>query len=127
MKPWIALLAAALLVAPAIIAQNKPAEPRVEEPKENPNADAPKADGTVTVAFEYDGLVFVETKINGKVPYKLLFDSGATQSVLNQRLADDLGLKQHVMPGGVQGVGTAEAKLVVLDSVEIGEFRKGKS
>ncbi len=128
MKPWIALLAAALLVGPAIIAQDKPAEPRVEEPKENPKADAPKAaDGTVSVDFEYDGLVFVQTKINGKGPYKFLFDSGATQSVLNQRLADDLGLKQHDMPGGVQGVGTAEAKLVVLDSVEIGGFRKGKS
>lgn len=125
MKLWITRLfalslAIGLLVSSATLAQDapKPAEPEKKtESKDN---------ATSTVDFTFEGLMFVQTKVNGKGPYKFLFDSGATQSVLNERLAKELGLELHDMPGGVQGVGTAEAKLVVLDSMEIGEFKRGE-
>ncbi len=119
MKFWLTSLATVMLLAgfaQAPQAQDKPAQPKTStDPR------------TTVVDFEYDGLVFVQTKVNDKGPFKFLFDSGATQSVVNERLANQLELEQHEMPGGVQGVGTAEASLVVLDSVEIGGFKKGKS
>ncbi|MCC7510307.1 MAG: aspartyl protease family protein [Planctomycetes bacterium] len=127
MKRWMMrlfalALAAGFLASTATMAQDapKPADPDKKTESKPSNSD------TVTVGFEFEGLMFVQVKVNGKGPYKFLFDSGATQSVLNARLATELDLEQHDMPGGVQGVGTAEAKLVVLDSLEIGEFKRGE-
>lgn len=105
-------LLAAFFWQPAAVAQEAPEQ-----------AD----DLTHSVDFEFEGLMFVQAKVNGKGPYKFLFDSGATQSVLNERLAKELSLELHDMPGGVQGVGEAEAKLAVLQSVEIGGFKRGKN
>jgi predicted aspartyl protease len=120
MKFWLTSFATVMLLAGlahAPSAQDKPAEPKLTP------ADA----RTTVVDFEFDGLIFVQTRVNGQGPFKFLFDSGATQSVVNERLAELLELEQHEMPGGVQGVGTAEASLVVLDSVDVGGFTKGKS
>lgn len=118
MTPRLFALAAlaAFLVHSAVIAQDAPPAPEAEQDSLTHVAD-----------FEFDGLMFVQAKVNGKGPYKFLFDSGATQSVLNERLAKELDLELHDMPGGVQGVGEAEAKLAVLQSVEIGGFKRGKN
>ncbi|MBX3460329.1 MAG: aspartyl protease family protein [Planctomycetes bacterium] len=125
MKLWITRLfalslAIGLLASAATLAQDAP---KPADPEKKTEA---KDIATSTVDFEFEGLMFVQTKVNGKGPYKFLFDSGATQSVLNERLAKELGLELHDMPGGVQGVGTADAKLVVLDSMEIGGFKRGE-
>lgn len=120
-----ALALFALLLAPTTLtrAQEKPAEPKTE-----PKATEKKDSNQVTFDFEFEGLMFVQTKVNGKGPYKFLFDSGATQSVVNARLAKELELKQYDSPGGVQGVGEAkDVKMVVLDSVDVGGFTKGKT
>ncbi|MBX3474199.1 MAG: aspartyl protease family protein [Planctomycetes bacterium] len=119
----LALLACLLAPATLTNAQEKPAEPKAE-----PKAETKKDPNQVTFDFEFEGLMFVQTKVNGKGPYKFLFDSGATQSVLNARLARELELKLHDSPGGVQGVGEAkDVKMVVLDSMDIGGFAKGKT
>lgn len=117
-----ALALFACLLAPATLtrAQEKPVEP-----KDEPKAAEKKDSNQVTFDFEFEGLMFVQTKVNGKGPYKFLFDSGATQSVVNARLAKELELKEYDSPGGVQGVGEAkDVKMVVLDSVDVGGFTK---
>jgi len=118
----IALLACLLAPATLTRAQEKPAEPKAE-----PKSTEAKDTNKVEFDFEFEGLMFVQVKVNGKGPFKFLFDSGATQSVLNARLTKQLELKEHDSGGAVQGVGSAEAKLVVLDSVDVGGFTKGKT
>ncbi len=127
MKRWLQTLLAvamlAALLAPCTITSAQDAPKPAEEEKTEAE---PEGDG-LTVPFEFEGLIFIQVKVNGKGPYKFLFDSGATQSVINQRLTKEFGLKEHDMPGGgVQGVGTAEAKLVVLDNMQIGSYERGK-
>lgn len=129
MKRWTKALAALVmlagLIAPVSMTQAQDA-PKPAEAK--PVEDKTTESDSLTVPFEFEGLIFIQVKVNGKGPYKFLFDSGATQSVLNDRLATELDLEKHDMPGGggVQGVGTAEAKMVVLDNVEIGGYSRGK-
>lgn len=129
MKRWmqgmLAVAMLACLLAPATVAEAQEAPKPAEEEKKT---EAKTDDERVAVEFTFEGLIFVQTKVNGKGPYKFLFDSGATQSVINDRLADELGVEKHDMPGGggVQGVGTAEAKMVVLDDIEINDYSRGK-
>jgi hypothetical protein len=57
-------------------------------------------------------LPLVAVKINGKGPYRLLFDTGANVTVLQRRVADEL--KLPVLRDG------QESKLVAVDRMEIG-------
>jgi predicted aspartyl protease len=128
MPDWkMKLLGAAMLVAllsPLVIAQDTPPPANGEDD----NAEQPVNDGRTTVVpFRFDGLVFVDVTVNGQGPYEMLFDSGATQSVLNRRLAEELNLEQHDAGTAVQGVGAAEAKLAVVNSIAIGDFKRDKS
>ncbi|MCA8916176.1 MAG: aspartyl protease family protein [Planctomycetes bacterium] len=135
MKRWIQTLAAVVLLAglvvPCVITSAQDAPKAKDEKKAEKKTEAApeevEGDG-LTVPFEFEGLIFIQVKVNGKGPYKFLFDSGATQSVINQRLSKEFGLEEHDMPGGggVQGVGEAEAKLVVLDNLQIGGYERGK-
>ena len=115
----LAVPALALLIAPThgVAAQ--------DAPKAKSEKTAPSR-GDTSIDFRYEGLMFVNVTVNGKGPYEFLFDSGATQSVLNERLAKELGLELHDSPGAVQGVGSAEAKLCVLDSIVMGDFKREK-
>ncbi|MCB9895213.1 MAG: aspartyl protease family protein [Planctomycetes bacterium] len=130
MKRWMQTLAAVVLLAglvvPCVITSAQDA-PKAKEEKKTEAEPKVEGDG-LTVPFEFEGLIFIQVKVNGKGPYKFLFDSGATQSVINERLTKEFKLEEHDMPGGggVQGVGEAEAKLVVLDNIEIGGYERGK-
>lgn len=121
------LLAAGLLAVPALSLLIAPTHnvAAQDAPKAGSEKTAP-ARGDTSIDFRYDGLVFVDVMVNGKGPYEFLFDSGATQSVVNERLAKELGLELHDSAGAVQGVGTADAKLCVLDSVLMGSFKREK-
>jgi len=128
MKRWIhSLFAVALLacfLAPTTLVRAQEAPKGGDKPVEKPAKDA----NSVSFPFEFEGLMFVQIKVNSKGPYKFLFDSGATQSVVNARLAKELELKEYDSPGGVQGVGEAkDVKMVVLDSIDLGGFTKGKT
>src|ERR1700682_1438317 len=58
-------------------------------------AEAPKS---VTVPFELlkTGHMTVMVKVNGKGPYKLIFDTGAPITLLNNKIARQAGLLQDV-------------------------------
>jgi hypothetical protein len=65
-------------------------------------ADAPKKEETapkaVTVPFELlkTGHMTVQVKVNGKGPYKLIFDTGAPITLLNNKIAREAGLLKDV-------------------------------
>ena len=68
-------------------------------------------------------LLFTEVYINGTGPYRFLVDTGATQTVLSNRLAKTLGLKQitsNIMHG-VGGDGKLESPIYRADSLKIGD------
>ncbi len=81
-KLFVALAAAALVAAPAVA--QKPAV-----------KDVTKA---VVVPFELlkTGHMTVMVKVNGKGPYKLIFDTGAPINLFNNKVARDAGLLKGV-------------------------------
>lgn len=128
MKKWMAgmcLLVMAIMPAISVSAQDAPE--KNDDAKKTEAKPAAK-DGVHKVAFRNEGLLFCDVTVNGKGPYNFLFDSGASISVLNEKVAKTLELELHDMPGGgISGVGTQEAKMAVIDSIHVGGFEKGKS
>lgn len=122
----LSIAAFALLLSPSVITKAQDA-PKPDE-KKTESAPDEKSDLT-SVDFEtVGGLMFVKVKVNNKGPYDFLFDSGAQISVISQRLATELDLETADMPGGgMQGVGKAEAKAVVVENFDMGVWKRGKT
>jgi predicted aspartyl protease len=96
-----------------------------EDPR--PAAVEPPATRTAgEVAFELRGpggaALVVPVEVNGEGPFDFVLDTGATLMCLDQRLADQLNLRQDARRTGVAaGVeGTGRLQLVRLDSVRLG-------
>ena len=69
------------------------------------------------------GLLFTEVRINGQGPYRFLIDTGATQTVITEKLATKLGLKKistNIMHG-VGGEGKVDSPVFRVDSVKVGD------
>jgi predicted aspartyl protease len=68
-------------------------------------------------------LLFTQATIDGKGPYKFVIDTGATQMVLSERLAQDLGLKAitSTVMHGVGGGGKVDTKLYKVSQLKIGD------
>jgi hypothetical protein len=105
------LLALALLLLPLVAAR---AEDRVKDKKDK---EAPQ-EKPITVPFEMlkTGHITVMVKVNGKGPYKLIFDTGAPLMLLNNKVAKEAGLlkdakKPLFAPFGSMG----EAKIEMLE------------
>jgi len=67
--------------------------------------------------------LFTEVMINGKGPYRFILDTGATQTVLSEKLAGTLGLKRigtNIMYG-LGGDGKVESPIYRADSVKVGD------
>jgi hypothetical protein len=81
MRPILFTLALALVTAGSLAA------PAKLEPKEKPAKP-------VTVPFELlkSGHMAVLVKVNGKGPFKLIFDTGAPMSLVNNKLAKESGM-----------------------------------
>ncbi|MBA4064770.1 MAG: serine protease [Isosphaera sp.] len=89
--------------------------------------DPPKADGKpVVVPFELlsSRHMAVQVMVNGKGPYRLIFDTGAPTNLVNNRLAKDAGvLKKGDAPAlPLFGMGGAKT----LDSLAIGGVKLEK-
>ena len=72
-----ALLLAAFLTAPA----------RADTPKQEKSAK-----GVVPFEILKTGHMTVKVKVNGKGPYRLIFDTGAPINLLNNKIAEEAGL-----------------------------------
>ena len=67
--------------------------------------------------------LFAEVSINGQGPFRFLVDTGATQTIMGEKVATKLGLKKiatNVM-FGVGGEGKVEAPMFRADSIKVGE------
>ncbi|MCC6572749.1 MAG: aspartyl protease family protein [Planctomycetes bacterium] len=110
------VLALIALLAPATLvrAQDKPA----------PKAEAKTDAYTSSTTFRYEGLIFVDAMVNGKGPYNFLFDSGASTSILGERLATELAIKTVKSPMGAQGVGTQDMSLAIVETLRLADFER---
>ena len=79
------LLVLAVLLVPSL---------RGDEPKAKPDAKP------IVVPFETlpSGHMAVMVKVNGKGPYKLIFDTGAPITLMNNKIAKEAGLLKGVRP-----------------------------
>jgi hypothetical protein len=86
-----------------------------------PLAAAPAADKAVTVPFELlkTGHMTVMVKVNGKGPYKLIFDTGAPITLLNTKVAKEAGLIKGKPKSPFGFLGAAEP--VKVKELEVGE------
>ncbi|MCE9562514.1 MAG: aspartyl protease family protein [Planctomycetes bacterium] len=111
------LLAGFALLPTLTVAEEKPAKTAEEAKKldEKP----------ITVPFELlkSRHMAVMVKINGKGPYKLIFDTGAPTNLINNRLAKDAGVMKKDEKGGMMfGLGGAKT----MDTLQIGDVKLEK-
>jgi hypothetical protein len=115
------LLLAAFVALPTLGVAQAPPEKKVEA-KVEAKADA-KA---VVVPFELlkSRHMAVQVKINGKGPYRLIFDTGAPTNLINNKLAKEAGVlgKDAKPVAPLFGMGGAK----VMDTIEIGGVKLEK-
>lgn len=87
-------------------------------------AATPKTDAkSVIVPFELIGSrhMVVEAKLNGKGPYRLIFDTGAPTMLINPRIAKDSGVTETEVKG-LLGAGEKIIKTFELGELKIDEL-----
>jgi len=102
------------------------AAPARQAAAESP-ATAPKADAkAVVVPFELlkSRHMAVQVKINGKGPYRLIFDTGAPTNLINNKLAKEAGVlgKDAKPVAPLFGMGGAK----VMNTLEVGDVKLEK-
>jgi Aspartyl protease/PDZ domain len=90
---------------------------RAEEPKTKEKPADPK---TVVVPFELlkTKHITLDIKVNGKGPYRVIFDTGAPMTVLNNTLAKEAGLPKG---GGLFG-----GRPVTMKTLQVGDLEAEK-
>ncbi|PYS01953.1 MAG: hypothetical protein DMG12_14745 [Acidobacteria bacterium] len=70
-------------------------------------------------------LIFSSVMINGQGPYEFAVDTGATQTVLSEKLADQIGLKPvtTTIMHGVGGGGKIDTKLYSVKEIGLGDVK----
>jgi predicted aspartyl protease len=70
-------------------------------------------------------LIFTSVKINGKGPYEFAIDTGATQTVVSEKLAAEAGLTPitSTMVYGIGGAGKVETKLYKMKEFAVGDVK----
>jgi hypothetical protein len=83
--------------------------------------------GPTRIPFSPGSPVLVQARINGIGPISLILDTGADHTIISPAVLSRLGLSaENAMPVTLKGVtGTAFAKRVWVDFIEIGEARVG--
>ena len=114
---WV--LVAALPWSHALAQSAKPEPPRVEEVV----VSAPEPRYVAPTTRDRIGRIWAPVLINGRGPYRLVLDTGATRSAVIQRVVDDAGLPVRAKPVRLRGVtGTAVVPVVLADTLEFGEL-----
>jgi predicted aspartyl protease len=70
-------------------------------------------------------LIFTSVMINGKGPFEFAIDTGATQTVISEKLASTLGLQPitSTVVFGIGGVGKVETKIYRMDELTAGDVK----
>ena len=93
-----------LVASSPFVFADQPAVKPIEKPKVKP----------VVIPFELlkSGHMAVKIKVNGKGPYRVIFDTGAPINLLNNKLANEAGLLKDAQKSMLPFVGTiAEVKV----------------
>jgi predicted aspartyl protease len=70
-------------------------------------------------------LIFAEVNINGHGPYNFAIDTGATQTVVGEKLVGEMGLKPitSTVVYGIGGAGKVDTKLYGVNELAIGDVK----
>jgi hypothetical protein len=70
-------------------------------------------------------LIFTDVMVNGRGPYDFAIDTGASQVVLSEKMATELGLKAltSTVMHGVGGGGKIDTKLYSVDEIAVGDVK----
>ena len=123
---WVVVVAL-FCSAASIQAQTKQTDKKEADKKEaEKKADSKQAEKAITVPFELlkSRHIAVQVKINGKGPFRLIFDTGAPTNLVNTKIAKDSGLVKKEDKGGFGLFGMAGAKTI--DTLEIGDAKLEK-
>jgi hypothetical protein len=94
------------------------------EPVEEVLVTAPEPRYVAPTTRDRIGRIWAPVLINGKGPYRLVLDTGASHSAVIQRVVDDLGLPVKTKAAWLRGVtGSAVVSTVKVDTLEFGELR----
>jgi predicted aspartyl protease len=103
------------LVLAALASANAPLEEVV--------VTAPEPRWVAPTTRDQIGRIWAPVLINGKGPYRLVLDTGATRSAVIQRVVDEVGLPVRQDAVKLRGVtGTAIVRAVKADTLEFGEL-----
>jgi hypothetical protein len=113
------LIAGALFSASALQAQSTQTDKKEPDKKQTEKA--------ITVPFELlkSRHMAIQIKINGKGPYRLIFDTGAPTNLINTRIAKDSGLMKKDERGGGFGLFSMPGQKTI-DTLEIGDIKVEK-
>jgi hypothetical protein len=120
------MLAAWLLVAHTASAQAVAGQTAVDVPApplEEVVVSAPEPRYVAPTTRDKIGRIWAPVLINGKGPYRLVLDTGASRSAVTQRVVDDAGLPVREKPVKLRGVtGAAIVPAVQAASLAFGEL-----
>jgi hypothetical protein len=70
-------------------------------------------------------LIFAQVSINGHGPYNFAIDTGATQTVVSEKLVDAMGLKPitSTVVYGIGGAGKVDTKLYGVNELAVGDVK----
>lgn len=123
-------LSVTLLLLQAV---EEPAPPPVSPPASQPAAPAPLQELTVTAdeprfvaptRRDRVGRIWVPVLINGRGPFRLVLDTGATHSAVTAKVAETLGLPPQY-PGSITlrgATGTVKVPAIPIETLEVGEL-----
>src|SRR5512135_373826 len=114
----------AVLAVPAILALGDPAPPPPQPSGvEEVVVSAPEPRYVAPTTRDSIGRIWAPVLINGKGPYRLVLDTGATNPAVVQRVVDELGLRVRTVPVTLTGAtGSAVVSAVDVDTLEFGDL-----
>ena len=70
-------------------------------------------------------LIFTQVSINGRGPYNFAVDTGATQTVISEKLIDEMGLQPitSTVVYGIGGAGKVDTKLYGVNEIAVGDVK----
>src|SRR5438309_2692686 len=70
-------------------------------------------------------LIFTQVSINGRGPYNFAVDTGATQTVISEKLIDEMGLQPitSTVVYGIGGAGKVDTKLYGVKEIAVGDVK----
>jgi len=115
------LLAALIALCPTTFATPQDKEPPQKEPAKEPLKKPDEKPVVIPFELLKSRHMAVEVKINGKGPYRMIFDTGAPTNLLNSKTAKEAGLLKKDDKAAMPLFGAMGAKTI--KTLEIGDLK----